>query len=66
MAKHQATTLEAAKILMDPLVANATKGGRLRNIVRDLQVMDTKELLSMSNGLYLQALQEAGDDGIVQ
>ena len=65
-ANHQATTLELAKKLMDPLVANATKGGRLHTIVRDLQVTDPTELLAKSNGLYLQALFEARDDDTIQ
>ena len=65
-AKHNATTLEAEKSLVTPLVANAARGSRLRNIVRDLQLMKLVELLVKNNGLCLQALLEAGDEDKIQ
>ena len=65
-AKQNATTLEVAKDLVTSLVVNAPKGGRLRNIVRDLQLMKPAELLPRNNGLYLQALFDVGDKDTIQ
>ena len=65
-AEQRATTLEAAKKAVNPLVAKAPNGGRLSHIVRDLQVMEPLELLAKSHGIYLQALFEAGHEDTTQ
>ena len=65
-AHCRAKTLDSAYKLLAPIISGATKGSRLYIIMRDLQVIETKKLLSLTNGVYLEALQEAGANGLVQ
>ena len=60
-----ARTLETATKHLAPLITDANKGSRLYNIMRNLQIMETDKLLSLANAVYLEALQEAGINGLI-
>ena len=63
---RNAETLEDAHGHLRTLISNSEKGGHLCNVIRDLQVLDHRKLMSLPNCYYLQALAEVREDNLIQ